>query len=342
MHQRVEQLTLDDGTTVSYAVAGRGPVLVWVPGWISHVELGWALPAERRFCEALGDGRTVVRYDRPGCGLSGPAPDRDLVELEMEVLDAVVHAVGAERVDLLGTSMSVPLAVAWAARRPEQVDRMVLYGGWVVGDRIAEPKLREHVLGLVEEHWGLGSDVLTDIFAPGADPAFRAQFSAYQRESASAQAARHFLDAGYGLDVSADLGRVRAPTLVVHREQDRAVPVEEGRLLADGIPGASMTVLPGRAHLPFAGDVDTLVDVIRGGFGLPPSPRTTTPALTARQLEVAALVSEGLSNREIAERLVITERSAESHVERIRGRLGFRSRAQIAAWYVVTEAASRP
>jgi len=346
MHQRVEELTLADGTTVSYAVAGRGPVLVWLPGWISHLELGWALPAERRFCEALGNGRTVVRYDRPGCGLSGPAPDRDLVELEVEVLDAVVGAVvgavGAKRVDLLGTSMSVPLAVAWAARRPERVDRMVLYGGWVTGDRIAEPKLREHVLGLVEQHWGLGSDILTDIFAPGADPAFRAQFSAYQRESASAQAARRFLAAGYELDVSDDLGRVRAPTLVVHREQDRAVPLAEGRRLADGIPGASLTVLPGREHLPFAGDVDALVDAIRGGFGLPPAPRLSAPPpLTARQLEVAALVAEGMSNRQIAERLVITERSAESHVERIRGRLGFRSRAQIAAWYVVTEAASR-
>jgi DNA-binding CsgD family transcriptional regulator len=214
----------------------------------------------------------------------------------------------------------------------------VLYGGWVRGDRIAAPKLREHVLGLVEQHWGLGSEVLTDIFAPDADAGFRAAFSAHQRESASADTARRILAAGYDLDVSADLSRVQAPTAVIHRRDDRAVPLAEGRELAGGIAGATMTVLPGRAHIPFVGDVDALVDTIRRGLGLPPPRRRYAPALSRRQLEVAALVSQGLSNRQIAERLVITERSAESHVERIRERLGFRSRAQIAAWYVTANA----
>jgi DNA-binding CsgD family transcriptional regulator len=217
---------------------------------------------------------------------------------------------------------------------------MVLYCGWVAGSRIVEPKGREHVLGLVAEHWGLGSDVLTDIFAPDADTSFRAQFSAYQRAAADATTALRFLSAGYDLDVSADLAQVRARTLVVHREQDRAVPLDEGRRLAEDIPGARLTVLPGRDHLPFAGDVDGLLDVVRDGFGLPPSKHRAAPSLTRRQLEVAALVSEGLTNRDIAERLVITERSAESHVERIRGRLGFRSRAQIAAWYAVSRAST--
>lgn len=331
---RIEQLALDDGTRVGYATTGRGPVLLCLPGWVSHLELGWALPAERRFNESLADGRTLVRYDRPGCGLSGEAPARDLVTLETETLDAVVHALGAERVDLLATSMSVPLAVAWAVRRPERVRRMVLYGGWADGDRIADPQLREHVLGIVATHWGLGSDVLTDIFAPDADPSFRAQFSAYQRAAASAATARDLLAASYRLDVTALLDQVRAPTVVVHREHDRAVPVAEGRRLADGIPGASLTVLPGRDHLAFAGDVDALVDAIRSGLALPPAARRPAAVLTCRQLEVAALISEGLSNRQIAERLVITERTAESHVERIRTRLGFRSRAQVAAWYV--------
>ncbi|HEY7175853.1 MAG TPA: LuxR C-terminal-related transcriptional regulator, partial [Micromonosporaceae bacterium] len=125
-----------------------------------------------------------------------------------------------------------------------------------------------------------------------------------------------------------------APTLVLHRERDRAAPVEQGRALADGIPGARLELLPGRDHLPFVGDVDALSKAIRRFLGLPALRRTVVPTLTARQREVAALVSEGMTNREIAERLVITERSAESHVERIRDRLGFRSRSQIAAWFV--------
>jgi DNA-binding CsgD family transcriptional regulator len=116
------------------------------------------------------------------------------------------------------------------------------------------------------------------------------------------------------------------------------VPLAEGQRLAAGIPGASLTVLPGRGHPPTAGDVDALVDAIRAGLGLPKLRQRYAATLTKRQLEVAALVAEGMSNRQIAERLVITERSAESHVERIRGRLGFRSRSQIAAWYVATTA----
>jgi pimeloyl-ACP methyl ester carboxylesterase/DNA-binding CsgD family transcriptional regulator len=340
VEQRIGHVRLGDGTDVAYAVAGSGPVLVYLPGWVSHLELGWAFPAERRFAEALADGRTLVRYDRPGCGLSGPAPrhSADLAAVEMEILSSIMAAVRSRRVDLLGASLSAPLAVRWAASHPETVNRLVLYGGWVSGRRIVAPGIREHILGLVEQHWGLGSEVLTDIFAPGADATFQTAFAAHQRESASAETARRTLAAGYDLDVTDDLAKVSAPTAVIHRDGDRAVPLAEGRRLAEGIAGSSLTVLEGRGHVPYVGDVDGLVDAIRRGLGLPPLSRRFAPALTRRQLEVAALVSRGLSNRQIAELLVITERSAESHVERIRGRLGFRSRAQIAAWYVVTTA----
>jgi pimeloyl-ACP methyl ester carboxylesterase/DNA-binding CsgD family transcriptional regulator len=338
VEQRISEVHLKDGTRVSFATAGHGPFLIFVPGWLSHLELGWALPAERRFYEALADGRTLVRYDRPGCGLSDESPRTDLVDLEIEVLDAVTTAVGARAFDLLGSSMSAALAVTWAARYPGTVTRLVLYGGWVSGDRIAAPKIREHVLGLVEQNWGLGSDVLTDIFAPEAEGGFRAFFSEYQRLAAKPETARRVLAACYDLDVGGDLERVRAPTTVIHRQDDRAVPIAEGQRLAAGIPGAAFTSLPGRTHIPFVGDVDALVDAIRTGFGLPRLRRRFGPTLTGRQREVAGLVAQGMSNRQIAERLVITERSAESHVERILTRLGVRSRTQIATWYLASSA----
>jgi DNA-binding CsgD family transcriptional regulator len=120
---------------------------------------------------------------------------------------------------------------------------------------------------------------------------------------------------------------------VVHRADDRAAPVAQGKALADGISGAELVLLPGRSHLPYAGDRDELARVVRRFLGLP-ALRRRTDELTARQREVAGLVSQGCTNREIATRLGIDERSAEGHVERIRLRLGFRSRAQIAAWYV--------
>ena len=143
----------------------------------------------------------------------------------------------------------------------------------------------------------------------------------------------------YELDVSDLLAEVRTPTLVVHRADDRAAPVAQAEALAAGVGGAELVVLPGRSHLPYVGDTHELVRVIRRFLGLP-APRRHAHTLTARQHEVAGLVSQGCTNREIATRLGIDERSAEGHVERIRLRLGFRSRAQIAAWY--TAQTNRP
>jgi pimeloyl-ACP methyl ester carboxylesterase len=255
------------------------------------------------------------------------------MELELEALAAVVEAVGAERFDLLGASLGAAVAASWAAEHPDRVDRLVLYGGWARGQEIAGPTVREHVLGLVAEHWGLGSDVLADIFAPDADVATRAAFVRYQRDAAPPDIARDMLALAYEVDVTAALGRIQAPTLVVHRDRDRAAPVEQGRRLAEGIAAVRFGLLPGRSHLPFVGDVDALAAEVRRFLGLAPLRRRAVPTLTARQREVAALVADGLTNREIAARLTITERSAESHVERIRDRLGFRSRSQIAAWF---------
>ena len=258
------------------------------------------------------------------------------MEVELETLDAVVRAVGAERFDLLGASLGAVVAVRWAASHPDNVARLVLYGGWVTGQDLANPVVQDHVLGLVAEHWGLGSDVLADIFAPDADVAARATFSRYQRESASAETGRAMLALCYGVDVSAALSQIHAATLVLHRERDRAVPFAQGRLLAAGIPGAQFELLQGRSHIPYVGDVDALARAVRRFLGLQALRRRVGPGLTARQREVAALVTEGLTNREIGARLGITERSAESHLERIMVRMGFRSRSQIAAWYAAS------
>ncbi|HVU73673.1 MAG TPA: alpha/beta fold hydrolase [Mycobacteriales bacterium] len=336
MEQRLDEVRLSDGTRVAYAVVGSGPPLLFLPGWVSHLELGWALAAERRFCEALADGRALIRYDRPGTGLSGPASGADLVATELEIVEAVTGAVGADRFSLLGTSLSSALAVKWAVHRPETVDRLVLYGGWVDGRQLTTPAIRQHLVGLVREHWGLGSEILSDVFAPGSDPGFRAGFAAVQRESTTAERAAELLAASYAISVADDLADVTVPTFVIHREDERAVPVAEGRRLASGIAGAELTVLPGDQHIAFAGDVDALTDAIRSALGMARRRRRTHPVLTDRQLEVARLVAQGRSNRDIAQALVISERSAESHIDRIRTRLDLRSRAQLAAWYATS------
>jgi len=332
VHQRIGHVTTTSGTEIAYASVGEGRPVVYVGGWLGHLELSWDAPQERAFFEELAEGCRLIRYDHAGTGLSSSSSASFTLASELEQLCAIMSTVGDEPVDLVGVSLGALVAVAWAAAHPDTVRRLVLYGGWVSGREVSPASAREHVLGLVASHWGLGSDVLTDIFAPDSDAVSRAEYGRYQRASASAATARSLLALSYDLDVGGMLERVRAPTLVVHRADDRAAPVEQAQALATGIPGAELVVLPGRSHLPHVGDAHALAIAIRRFLGLRVA-RRGPRQLTPRQDEVAALVSRGLTNREIAAALGIEERSAEGHVERIRLRLGFQSRAQIAAWH---------
>jgi pimeloyl-ACP methyl ester carboxylesterase/DNA-binding CsgD family transcriptional regulator len=334
--QRLGMAPLADGGRVAYAVAGTGPFLLVAPGWLSHLELGWAIPADRVFHESLAAGRTLVRYDRPGCGLSDPYQGPRTMELELATINAVTEAIGMTRFDVLGWSLGAAVAAQWSADRPDTVSRLVLYGGWATGAAIGDEASRRHILGLIETHWGLGSDLLTDVVAPEVDAGTRRALAGYQRAASSAETAVALLRLAYDLDVRPALPRIQAPTLVLHRRGDRAAPLAQSRVLADEIPGARLIELEGRSHLPAIGDAESVVAQIRRFLGLPRLRTATPTGLTARQSEVAALVADGLTNRQLAERLGITERSAESHVERIRLRLGFQSRSQLAAWYVAT------
>ena len=269
VQQRLGRVVMADGTGVAYASVGAGRPLVYVMGWLTHLELSWELPAERAFYEALAQGCRLVRYDRAGLRVVGGHGSAAVVGVRARAARRGRGDPRDEPFDLMGTSMGASVAVAWAAAHPDTVRRLVLYGGWARGATCPRRRVRDHVLGLIESHWGLGSDVLTDIFAPDADRSTRAEFARYQRACSSAATARALLALSYELDVSDLLAEVRTPTLVVHRADDRAAPVAQAEALADGISGAELVVLPGRSHLPYAGDRDELVRVVRRFLGLP-------------------------------------------------------------------------
>ena len=327
------------GARIAYASAGSGPALLVPAAWISHLELLWQDPAYRAFFAPLAAARTVVQYDRPGCGLSEAWPEPQDLETDLAVLQAVVDQLDLQRFDLLGISVGAPVSIAYASRFPERIDRLILYGGYADGRQIAAPAVRAAMLDLIRAHWGLGSAVLADIFLPEGSTESKALFARLQREAASARSAVDALAQCYEIDVADLLPQVAVPTLVLHRRDDRAIPYRAGRELAARIPGARLVSLPGRSHFPYVGDAAAVVRAVLEFLGSAPVAPPSEPAgrrpgeLTARQLQVAALVAEGMTSRQIAERLGIEERSAEGHVERIRLRLGVTSRAQVAAWW---------
>jgi pimeloyl-ACP methyl ester carboxylesterase/DNA-binding CsgD family transcriptional regulator len=328
------------GRSVAWSSVGSGPVLVIGGWWSSHLELDWEDPGFRRFVGRLAERSTVVRYDRPGSGLSdrtGPPPaDRDA---EVAVLAGVVDAVGAGRVNLLGASSGCPVAATYAADHPDRADRLVLYGGYARGADIASPAAREQMVSLVEAHWGLGSRVLADVFLPGANARQREAFAKFQRRSAPRDLAAQALRSVYELDASDRLAAVRCPTLVLHRRSDRAIPFALGRDLAERVPRARFLELAGEDHFPWRGDSEAItqaVDLFLTGRDPEPaahrSPAERSAVLSERELDVLRLVADGSTDAEIAEQLVLSVHTVHRHVANIRTRLGVTSRAAAAAW----------
>lgn len=323
---------------VAYAVVGEGPPLVAPAWWISHLELDWSDQAFSEFWEAVGEGRALALYDRPGVGMS----DRELrpedltLESEVALLAAVLEELGHERVSLIGGSSGGCAAVAFSARFPERVDRLLLYGAYAFGPTLTSPAAQEAIVTTVRTHWGLGSRVLADVFLGDVDSAEQKRFARYQRAAASAETAASLLETIYRNDVRAELEHVRAPTLVVHRRGDRAIPYEQGRALAAAIPGATLIPLDGNAHFPWVGDARSVARALRSVL----APHSEAPRvagepadvlLSAREREVLALVANGLSDREIAEQLILSEHTVHRHVANIRHKLGRGSRTAAVA-----------
>jgi pimeloyl-ACP methyl ester carboxylesterase len=242
------------GQRIAYAVDGKGPFLVLPAWWVSHVERDFDEPGFAALFTRLAESLTVVRYDRAGVGLSDRQRDQLTLEEELATLEALIDELGAERVALFGGSCGGPPALAYAARHPERISHLILYGAYACGTRLATDEVKQAMMGLVRASWGLGAKALFDLFAPDHTSEERSRFASLQREWASAEMAARLLGLTYEMDVSALVGEVKVPTLVLHRKDDRAIAFEHGRELASRIAGAQLQPLPGNAHLPWYGD----------------------------------------------------------------------------------------
>jgi pimeloyl-ACP methyl ester carboxylesterase/DNA-binding CsgD family transcriptional regulator len=320
--------------TIAWATVGTGPPVVFGGWWCGHLELDWRNPLFRRFSGLLGDRFTLVRYDRPGVGMSDPTgPLVTSLADEVAALSAVVDAAG-DKVSLFGGSSGGCAAMAYAAAHPDRVERLVLYGSYARGTEIAAADARDSLLALVGRHWGVGSRVLADLFLPTATAAERDEFVRFQRGSLTAEKAVRSLAAVYAFDVRDQLDTIEVPTLVLHRRDDRAIPFALGQDVAARIPGATFVPLDGTDHLPWRGDAESLVRAVREFLGAGRRARqagSPRHELSERELDVLRLVAHGLSDQEIARRLGISAHTAHRHVSNIRGKLGVSSRAAAAA-----------
>jgi pimeloyl-ACP methyl ester carboxylesterase/DNA-binding CsgD family transcriptional regulator len=323
---------------MAYELRNDGPPLVAPAWWVSHLELDWQGAAYRRFWEGIADGYTLIRYDRLGVGMSDRTVHESDLTLDAEVatLRALLDELELERVSLVGGSSGSCTAIAFAATYPERVERLVLYGSYADGPAITPPVVSDAILAAVRAHWGLGSRLLSDMFLGGAEAAEHERFAGLQREAATAETAAAVLGLVYRLDVRDHLPLVRCPTSVVHRRDDRAMPYALGRAVAAGIPGATFVPLRGSAHFPWHGDVDSVVRACRQALApVQSSPRAADESalvlLSEREREILACVAQGLSDRDIAEQLVLSAHTVHRHVANIRRKLGSTSRTAAVA-----------
>lgn len=258
------------GVHIAYQVFGKGPPdLIFMPGWVSHIEYAWEEPMFARFLERLGSFSRVVWFDKRGTGLSDRVSGLPILEERMDDLHAVMKAVGVKRAAVFGTSEGGSMSTLFAATYPERVSSLILYGAFAKRIRAPDypwaPTRSEREKWIQQLEAGWGGPVELDTLAPSAadDQNFRRWFSAYGRLSVSPSAAVALARMNTDIDIRAVLPSIHVPTLVIHRSGDRDVPIGNGRFLAQHIPGAKWVELAGNDHVWWVGDSDAILDEVQ-------------------------------------------------------------------------------
>lgn len=331
MRQEVRFVTSRDGTRIAWAQHGHGPPLLRVATWLTNLESDWTSPIWRHWLNDLGQNFTVVRYDDRGSGLSDRHPAEISFERWVEDLEAVVEGAGFARFALLGMSQAGAMAIAYAARNPARVQRLILYGAYSRGARrrgLSPEDLEENelFLQLMRVGWGRANPAFVRIFTadfiPNASDEQARWLDALQRGSTDGETAARMAAARSEIDITEAAKSIAVPTLILHAHDDQAVAFDEGRRLASLIPGAKLVVLEGRNHI-LLGDEPAWPQFIRelvtfaGGPQLPHDSEDMTHKLSRREEEVLRIAAEGKSNEEIAAGLGLSVRTIERHLANI-------------------------
>ena len=292
--------------------------------------------------QEFGSRHNYVEYDTRGCGLSQRRVEDISFEAWIDDLEAVADAAGHERFALLGFTCAAGVAVEYAARHPERVSHLILFGGFATSyysTSHPNPAIRREgdlMLELAAVGWGNSSpsfrQVFVSRFLPDATPAEWSAFDQLQRETTAPEVAVRYLRAMYSMNVKQAATQVRCPTLVMHCKADQMVRYEQGMRLASLIPGARFVALDGGNHIPLERDVawGQFVEEARAFLGHAPGGTATsaTPKLTPRQQQVLHQVAQGQTDKQIAKALTLSPRTVEMHVAGALKALGCKTRIE--------------
>lgn len=335
------------GVRIAWASHGTGPPLVVVSCWLSHLRYDWQSPVWRHFLDDLGGISTLVRYDERGFGMSDWEVDDFSLEARLGDLEAVVAAAGIERFAVLGMSGGSAVALAYAARHPERVTRLVLYGtvcgepARLEGDRLAE---EETFRAMIRVGWAkedpLFRRVFTRMFIPHATEEQMVWFDELQRMATSAENAVASRIARQEVDIVDELPRIAAPTLILQAEGDRMTTFDNGPMVAALVPDARLVPLASDNHIlladepawdAFLREVRAFLEPDRAQAASGTDRPLPVEALSTRELDVLRLCAEGRSNDAIAEVLGLSVRTVERHLSNAYSKLGLTGKAARAA-----------
>jgi class 3 adenylate cyclase len=277
MEPRIQYAKTSDGVSIAYWTLGEGMPFVATPSipW-SHIQREWQWPGYRAFYEGLIRGRRLVRYDNRGSGLS----DRDVNDysLEAHILDmeAVVDRMKLDRFALMGLLTGSPVAIAYAARHPQRVSHLLLWGAFATASEYYSSPQLKAFRKLRDEDWETYTETVGHASVGWSEPQEARRMAAYMRECVTQRTSQAILREGEGFDVSDALLKVELPTLVLHPGRGPLPMIDLARGLASGIPDARLVVLENTALLPWVGDLEAVLDAIDEFLGEGEEPESTT------------------------------------------------------------------
>jgi pimeloyl-ACP methyl ester carboxylesterase/DNA-binding CsgD family transcriptional regulator len=346
MSQPVQQIrfcTSGDGVRIAYATCGAGAPLVWIGHWVRHLDFDWKSPTWRPWLLLLTKRHSVVRYDWRGCGLSDRNDVKFSLRKHIEDLEAVVEAARLKHFAIVAEAGGGLVAMAYAARHPERVGRLVLYGTQTRGalGRKDFKRLEEGraFLDVMKVGWRSETPAygkfFTTLHMPDADLEQLRSYGDLLRLTTSPENAAALVQAFFEADVLEHVPRVRCPTLVLHAREDAIIPFEEGRLVASLIPGARFVPLESRNHILQENESawQQVVSEVEAFLPVGSIAHRSLPlaALTPRERDVLELIAMGLDNYRIAEQLSISEKTVRNHASVVFDKIGANSRAQAVA-----------